>query len=151
MWKQSITVLIASAVLSACGAGAPTLRSTMTGDLAPCGSGSHCVSSQESRADYRIEPLRYTGSAVAAREKMGRVLNRMQSMGYTVINNEGDYIHATHTSSTMKYVDDLEFVFSQAEPGVIHVRSSSRIGYADFGANRKHVEEVRNAFNIAKN
>jgi uncharacterized protein (DUF1499 family) len=94
--------------------------------------------------------MRYTGSAVAAREKLVRVLKRMESMGYAVLVNEGDYVRATYTSGTMKYVDDLEFVFSQSERGVIHVRSSSRIGYADFGANRRHVEEVRNAYTVAK-
>jgi len=44
----------------------------------------------------------------------------------------------------------LEFVFSQSEPGVIHVRSARRSGLPDFGANRKHVDEVRNAFTVAK-
>lgn len=150
MWSRSTAVLTASLLLAACGAGSPTLRSTVTGDLAPCGSGPHCVSSQETRESFRIEPLRYTGSPVAAREKLARVLKRMESMGYTVVTSEGDYLHATYTTGTMKYVDDLEFVFSQQERGVIHVRSSSRIGYADFGANRQHVEEVRTAYTVAK-
>lgn len=150
MWKPSIAVLTASLLLSACGAGSPVLRSTVTGDLAPCDSGPHCVSSQAADADHAIAPLHYTGSAVAAREKMARVLGRMQAQGYAVVTNEGDYIHATYTTGTMKYVDDIEFVFSQKEAGVIHVRSSSRIGYADFGANRKHVEEVRTAYTVAK-
>ncbi len=149
MSSRLIAVLIASGLLSACGAGSPALRSTVTGQLAPCG-GPHCVSSQSTEVDHAIAPFNYTGSPVAAREKLTRVLGRMASMGYTVVVSEGDYIHATHTSGTMKYVDDLEFVFSQSERGVIHVRSSSRIGYADFGANRKHVEEVRTAFMVAK-
>lgn len=150
MWKALTAVLTASVLLSACGAGTPTLRSTVTGDLAPCGSGPHCVSTQETREGYQIEPLRYTGSAVAAREKLVRVLKRMESQGYAVVTSEGDYVHATYTTGTMKYIDDLEFVFSQKDRGVIHIRSSSRIGYADFGANRQHVEEVRTAYTVAK-
>ena len=94
--------------------------------------------------------MRYTGSPIAAREKLARVLKRMEDMGYAIVSNQGDYIHATYTTGTMKYVDDLEFVFSQKQQGVIHIRSSSRIGYADFGANRKHLEEVRNAYTVAK-
>jgi len=150
MWKISTAALTASLLLSACGAGSPVLRSTVTGDLAPCPSAPHCVSSQATDPDHAIAPLKYTGSPVAAREKLARVLGRMQSQGYSIVSNEGDYIHATYTTGTMKYVDDLEFVFSQKEIGVIHVRSSSRIGYADFGANRKHVEEVRTAYTVAK-
>ena len=149
MWKP-LTLLLSASLLSACGIGSPVLRSSVTGDLAPCGSAPHCVSSQETRSDFQVAPMRYTGSAVAAREKLVRVLKRMESMGYAVLVNEGDYVRATYTSGTMKYVDDLEFVFSQSERGVIHVRSSSRIGYADFGANRRHVEEVRNAYTVAK-
>ncbi len=150
MWKPLTAGLTASLLLSGCGAGSPVLRSTVTGDLAPCPSAPHCVNSQASDAGHAIAALRYTGSAVAAREKLARVLKRMQSLGYAVVTNEGDYLHATHTSGIMKYVDDIEFVFSQKEPGVIHVRSSSRIGYADLGANRKHVEEVRTAYTVAK-
>ena len=150
MWNRSIAALTASLLLSACGAGAPTLRSTVTGQLAACPSSPPCVNSQATDQAHAIAPMAYTGSPVAAREKLGRVLKRMQSMGYTVVINEGDYLYATYTTGTMKYVDDMEFVFSQSERGVIHVRSSSRIGYADLGANRKHVEEVRNAYNVAK-
>lgn len=150
MWNRSIAVLTASVLLSACGAGSPLLRSTVTGELAPCSSAPHCVNSRASDERHGIAPLRYTGSPVAAREKLVRVLNRMQSQGYTVISNEGDYVYATYTTGLMKYVDDMEFVFSQSEPGVIHVRSSSRIGYADGGANRRHVEDVRTAYTVAK-
>lgn len=150
MWNRSITVLIASTLLSACGAGSPALRSTATGNLEPCGSAPHCVSSQETREGFRVEPLRYTGSAVAAREKLTRVIKRMEGQGFSVVSSEGDYLYATFTTATMKYTDDIEFVFSQKERGVIHVRSSSRIGYADFGANRSHVEQVRTAFDVAK-
>ena len=147
MSKRLIAVLTASVWIAACGTtgGGPQLRSQSTGQLAPCGSG--CVSSQAS-GEAGIAPLSYSGSAVSARQKMGRVLGRMASMGYAVVVNEGDYIHATHGSGAT--LDDLEFVFSQSEPGVIHVRSARRSGLPDFGANRKHVDEVRNAFTVAK-
>ena len=150
MSKTLIAGLIASLTLAAC-AIKPELRSSVTGDLAPCGSAPHCVSSQETRKDFSIPPMKYVGSAVAARDKLARVLGRMQSLGYAVVLNEGDYLRATYTTGTVGFVDDLEFVFSQREIGVIHIRSSSRVGYADFGANRAHLEAVRNAFVVAKN
>ena len=149
MWTRSIAVLTASLLLAACGAGSPALRSQSTGDLAPCDSG--CVSSQEKRMDYFIEPLRYTsGSAVAAREKLARVLRRMQGMGYEIVANEGDYLHATYSGGALKGTEDIEFVFSQSQRGVIHVRAASR-SYAGFSSSREHVEEVRNAYYVAKN
>lgn len=151
-WIAASTASVCLLALSACGAGSPVLRSATTGDLSPCPSAPHCVNSQAPQSDERhhIAPLRYTGSPAAAREKLTRVLKRMESQGYAVVKSEGDYVYATYTTGVMQYVDDLEFVFSQKEPGVIHVRSSSRIGYADMGANRQHVEEVRTAFTVAK-
>lgn len=150
MWNRLIAALSASVVLTACGAGAPVLRSQVTGELAPCSSAPHCVNSQANDERHGIAPMRYTGSPTAAREKLTRVLKRMESRGYQVVVSEGDYIYATYTTGLMGYVDDIEFVFSQREPGVIHVRSSSRIGYADGGANRNHIEEVRTAYTVAK-
>jgi uncharacterized protein (DUF1499 family) len=42
----------------------------------------------------------------------------------------------------MGYVDDVEF--RKAADGV-HVRSASRVGYGDMGANKKRVEALRAA------
>jgi len=44
----------------------------------------------------------------------------------------------------MGFVDDLEFYFSKEN--VIQVRSASRLGYSDFGVNRKRVEKLRELF-----
>ena len=46
------------------------------------------------------------------------------------------------TSSLMKYVDDVEIYFTGAD-GLAHVRSASRLGYSDMGANRKRIEMIR--------
>ena len=42
-------------------------------------------------------------------------------------------------------VDDVEFSLD-AGAGLINVRSASRVGYSDFGVNRKRVERIRAAF-----
>jgi uncharacterized protein (DUF1499 family) len=39
----------------------------------------------------------------------------------------------------------VEFLFA-AEGNIIHVKSASRIGYSDLGANRRRVERIRSAF-----
>jgi uncharacterized protein (DUF1499 family) len=134
-------------VLAACGGSAnvqPTLRSPVTGDLAACETRG-CVCSQDRREGRFVEPLRYSGSPLAARDKLARVLGRMSVYGYSVVVNEGDYIHALQ--GTGRSVSDLEFVFSQSEQGVIHVRAAPRGG----GDGRKLAEEVRTAYTVAKN
>jgi uncharacterized protein (DUF1499 family) len=42
-------------------------------------------------------------------------------------------------------VDDLEFHLD-ASARVIHVRSAARLGYSDFGVNRKRIEAIRAQF-----
>jgi uncharacterized protein (DUF1499 family) len=43
-------------------------------------------------------------------------------------------------------VDDVEFLFS-ADQSVIDVRSASRVGYYDFGMNRRRIEDIRKKWN----
>ena len=42
----------------------------------------------------------------------------------------------------MRYRDDVEF---EVDGDTVHVRSASRLGYGDFGVNRKRVEALRTA------
>ena len=53
----------------------------------------------------------------------------------------GNYIWAVYTTPLMRFNDDVEFHF--AAPGIIQIRSESRIGYSDMGANRKRIEKLR--------
>ena len=55
-----------------------------------------------------------------------------------------NYLYAEFTSTIMGYVDDVEFLYDAAS-SVTHVRSASRLGYSDMGANRKRIEAIRNA------
>ncbi len=59
-----------------------------------------------------------------------------------------NYIRAEFTSALFRFVDDVEFYFpeEQASETVIHIRSASRVGYYDFGANRKRIERIRDKF-----
>jgi uncharacterized protein (DUF1499 family) len=42
----------------------------------------------------------------------------------------------------MRFVDDVEFLLD-APAGLVHVRSASRLGRRDFGANRTRIEAIR--------
>jgi Uncharacterized protein conserved in bacteria len=68
--------------------------------------------------------------------------------GASLVEVQPDYIHATFTSTIMRFVDDVEFQFP-AGTHQIQVRSASRIGYYDFGVNRARVEKIRKAFEAA--
>ena len=45
--------------------------------------------------------------------------------------------------------DDVEFLFS-SDQSVIEVRSSSRVGYYDFGKNRRRIEDVRKRWDTGR-
>ena len=55
------------------------------------------------------------------------------------------YLRAEITSLVFRFVDDLELLIDQ-EQGVIHVRSASRVGQYDLGANRRRVEDLQRRF-----
>ncbi|TAK82945.1 MAG: DUF1499 domain-containing protein [Betaproteobacteria bacterium] len=104
------------------------------GQLAPCKRSPNCVSSQANPSDVEhcIAPLR--GSMEAIR----KVLHGMKRV--RVIAEEENYVYAEFRTPLMRYVDDVEFYFDGT---VIQVRSCSRLGRRDFGANRKRVERLR--------
>jgi uncharacterized protein (DUF1499 family) len=139
---RSLLLLLCAPALAGCGLGSATLRQP-DGRLSLCQDGPHCVSSQETNADRRVEPLVYSGAREAARLKLLAVLAAEPS--FRLITSTPDYIHVEASTAIMRYVDDLEFVFDPAAPR-IDVRSSSRIGYYDFDTNRARIEKIRAAF-----
>ena len=59
-----------------------------------------------------------------------------------IVTDTNDYLHAECKSRFFGFVDDLELQL-RPEDGIIAVRSASRVGYSDLGANRKRVEDLR--------
>ena len=111
--------------------------------FSPCPSSPNCVSSLSEDRNHAVEPLRYTGTRESARQKIVDILENSDRV--QIVEAEENYIHAEFRSAVFKFVDDVEFLFSDEED-VVHVRSASRLGYSDFGANRKRVERLRLAF-----
>lgn len=131
-------------LLSACGLGTPALRGD-DGQLQAC-SKANCVSSLSDDASYAVEPLRYTGTAASAHQRLLQVLATMPRI--EVREDTPAYVHATATTALMRYVDDLEFVFAEDAP-LIQLRSASRLGYSDFGVNRERMQQIRARFEAA--
>ncbi len=114
--------------------------------LPPCPSSPNCVSSLSQDKAHYIEPLRYTGSRADARQKL---IDILQKTGRTqLIKTEINYIKVEFRSLVFRFVDDVEF-YLPADDSIIHVKSASRSGYYDFGANRRRVERLRAAFKQA--
>ena len=94
------------------------------------------------RAYATIAPLSLSGDGPATMAKIKAIVQA--TAGAAVVKSEPDYLYAQYTTPLMKYVDDVEFWFDPSSQ-VVQVRSASRIGKSDLGANRKRVEALRTA------
>lgn len=113
------------------------------GRLGALPSSPNAVSSQAQDPERRVEPLRFTGDPRAAMARLRRVVEDMPRT--EIVRAEERYLHATFTSRLFRFVDDVELLLDP-QARVIHVRSASRVGYSDLGANRRRVEALREAF-----
>jgi uncharacterized protein (DUF1499 family) len=113
------------------------------GKLAPCPNSPNCVSTQSRDPRHEIAPIPYTSSLAEAKTSL---LHIIRSMPRTkIITEDPTYIHAEFRTTGVGYVDDVELYFDQ-EAHVIHFRSSSRLPYWDWNANRIRMEAIRTAF-----
>jgi uncharacterized protein (DUF1499 family) len=112
------------------------------GRLAPPKASPNSVSSQADPADaeHYIAPIPFKGDAAAAMASVRKAVESME--GSTVIRQDGGYLYAEYRTKLMRFVDDVEFLFD-GKAGLIHVRSTSRLGRRDFGVNRARVEALR--------
>ena len=97
----------------------------------------------ESTHPAYVAPIAFTGDPRAALAKLGAVLQVLDRV--TIIKVEETYLYAEFRSKTLGYVDDFEARVDSAA-SVIHVRSSSRLGYSDKGFNRSRAELIRAKF-----
>jgi len=91
----------------------------------------------------QIPAIQFTGDGTRAISQIASVLEKMERT--TIVRTQPDYLYAQCTTSLMQFTDDIEF-WLDPNAGVIHVRSSSRLGYSDRGVNRARVEYIRSQF-----
>ena len=94
------------------------------------------------RQHASIAPLAVRGDGPATMARLRAIVQGMD--GAKLVTTAPDYLYAQYTTRLMKYVDDVEFWFDP-DNNVIQVRSASRLGQSDLGANRQRIEAVRAA------
>ncbi len=112
------------------------------GRLAACWSSPNCVSSQADPTDaqHHVAPLPVHGDPATALDRIGAVLIALP--GAASLQRSGHHLRIACDTPSGLYTDDVD-VLLDASAGVLHVRSSSRIGYGDLGANRARIERLR--------
>jgi len=111
--------------------------------IRPCPQTPNCVSSVDTDRRHFVRPLQFEGSAADARHRLLRILEGRARV--RVIAVEDDFIQTEFVSYLFRFVDDVEFYLDDRSK-VIHLRSASRIGFSDLGANRRRVEKIRKQF-----
>ncbi len=142
--------MLAGMMLAGCSAPTPRNLGVHGGRLTPCPSSPNCVCSQDRDKQHAIASFTYTGTRQAAMARLAKAIEGMY--GAKIVEQSADYLHAEYTTRWMRFVDDVEFYApADASTGtkLIQVRSASRIGYSDFGVNRKRVEAIRRRFEAA--
>jgi len=114
------------------------------GRLRPCPSSPNCVCSETPEGPSSIAPLvyadRFGGRGTEALESLVDYLRTLPRV--EVVTQEPSYVHAVFITPLMRFRDDLELRLDEAR-GAIQVRSASRVGHSDLGANRDRVESIR--------
>ena len=115
------------------------------GQLHGCPDSPNCVSSQCPATDttHAIAPLEFADDWSAARERLIAVIHQLPRT--RIIVAEENYLHVEFRSLIFRFVDDVEFL-QDPSGGKIQVRSASRVGYSDLGANRQRIEQIRRLF-----
>jgi uncharacterized protein (DUF1499 family) len=114
------------------------------GKLTPCPDKPNCVHSAETDPRHAIAPLAFTGNPDEAMQTLHTIISRMKRT--QVITRQVDYLYVEVASKLLGFVDDVEFALDR-QAQCIQVRSASRLGYGDFGVNRKRIETIRAVFN----
>ena len=139
-----LTLTAAAAVALASCASTPSKAITdPSNTITPCSSAPHCVSSKNAVDSARhVDALKFDGSTEQAHAALLQALRSHEDARI-----ESDVMPVVRSTfhTTVGFVDDVTFVFRD-DAKLIDVKSRSRIGYYDFGVNRRRVEQLRTEF-----
>ena len=139
-WLKKLMVMGGFLGLTACVSGSADGPGLREGRLRPCPPKPNCVCSEMTDEAHLVPPV-----AVKAEDwpRIQELAHRaVEELGGRVERADEKYLWATFRSRIFRFVDDLELRFDEAEK-VVHLRSASRLGYSDFGVNRKRVAALR--------
>jgi uncharacterized protein (DUF1499 family) len=108
--------------------------------LRGCPKSPNCVSSEAKDEQHAIEVFRLKGDPNVSWPLIQGEIGSMP--GWVIVTATDNFIHVECKSRIFRFVDDLELYLNSSNE-VISMRSASRIGYSDFGANRRRVELLR--------
>ena len=114
--------------------------------LSPCPASPNCFCTE-----YVSDNSHYTSPVEYAEEHSSSIQQAIESAilagGGRIISTQPNYLAASYHSSIFRYVDDFE-VRIDTTSQLIHIRSASRVGRSDLGANLKRIERFKQLLSI---
>jgi uncharacterized protein (DUF1499 family) len=114
------------------------------GRLRNCPGTPNCVCSEYPGEPGHVSPIPFDGDPAFALKKAGTVIRKMKG---NIVTKQENYLHAVFSTPVFRFKDDLE-IRIDGDRRLLHIRSASRVGHSDLGANRKRVERFRDAFEM---
>jgi uncharacterized protein (DUF1499 family) len=110
------------------------------GKLTRCSEKPNCVCSEfKADSEHFVEPIFFQNVPVIGIEAIKNIVIEMGG----VVENEGDqYLSAKFRSGLFGFVDDFEIRIDSDQKN-IQVRSASRVGHSDLGANLNRVNQFK--------
>jgi uncharacterized protein (DUF1499 family) len=138
--KGVLMTLVTLALLAGCSSTKPSSVGLVDGNLNACPGTPNCVTTEGTNPS--ATPLPFTDSP---KEAWVRAKVSVTEAGGKIMGEEEGYLWAIFTSTAFRFVDDLELRMDE-EAKVIHLRTASRVGYSDFGANKKRYRKIAELF-----
>ena len=135
MKKRHLCIALLTIILAGC-TSAPKQPGADT-VLTPCGMLPNCVNSYSGTGGSAIAPLQATTEQWQALKRW-----LAQQDNWTITEETPDFLQAVVKTPLMQFRDDVQLVFDR-QAGELQVRSSSRLGISDMGANRRRIESLR--------
>nr|WP_240474063.1 DUF1499 domain-containing protein [Salinivibrio socompensis] len=102
-----------------------------------CGDSPNCVSTADTRKKFQLAPLYIANDSVTFSTIVAHIAAMPRA---EVVTSQDNYAHLRFTTKVLRFVDDVEVSLAGNQ---LALRSASRIGYYDFGANRQRAEAIR--------
>ena len=134
-------LLLPTLLFYGCGGTRSNMPREYKGSFQPCPDRPNCVNSQATDGHY-IEPYMLEASPQKTWQALKALIENFEGEKTSLVTVQENYLHVEFKSSFFGFIDDVEFYL---EPGgkFIAIRSASRLGYGDMGANRKRMEKIR--------
>ena len=139
MKKGPIGGLVMAVILTSTACAGVENIGMMEGKLAPCPDSPNCVSTQSEEKGHAMKPLPFLQTREASREKILSILKDMKRT--EIVKLTESYIHVECRTALLHFTDDVAF-FLDDTTRVVHFRSASRVGYYDFGLNRRRMKRI---------